>query len=64
MNFKLPKGINKCPISIRIDEEDYNIIEKLSKKNKKSYNYVINAMIKFAINNMDEKDLKNIKIED
>lgn len=64
MSFKVPSGINKCPLSIRIDEEDYNVIEKLSKKNKKSYNYIINSMIKFAIQNMDDKDLKNIKIKE
>lgn len=64
MSFKVPSGINKCPLSIRVDEEDYNIIEKLSKKNNKSYNYIINSMIKYAIQNMDMKDLKNIKIKE
>lgn len=63
-NFKVPKGINKCPLSIRVEENDYQIIEKLAKKEKKSNNYIINAMIKFAIQNMDEKDLKNIKVEE
>lgn len=58
MNFKVPSGINKCPLSIRVDEEDYDIIEKLSKKNNKSFNYIINSMIKYAIQNMDMKDIK------
>lgn len=64
MSFKVPSGINKCPLSIRVDEEDYNVIEKLSKKNNKSYNYIINSMIKYAIQNMDMKDIKNIKIKE
>lgn len=64
MSFKVPSGINKCPLSIRVDEEDYNIIEKLSKKNNKSYNYIINSMIKYAIQNMDMQDIKNIKIKE
>lgn len=61
MAFKIPSGINKVPFSIRVDENDFNIIDKLSKKNKKSYNYIVNCMIKFAIENMDMKDIKNIK---
>ncbi len=64
MSFKIPSGINKVPFSIRVDESDYNIIDKLSKKSKKSYNYVINAMIKYAIENMDLEDIKKLKIED
>lgn len=64
MNFKVPSGINKVPFSIRVDEKDYEIIDKLSKKNNKSYNFIINAMIKYAIENMDMKDIKNINIAD
>lgn len=64
MNFKIPSGINKVPFSIRVDEKDYNIIDTLSKKNKKSYNFIINAMIKYAIDNMDMDDIKNINIKD
>lgn len=64
MSFKIPKGINKVPFSIRVDESDYNVIHKLSIKNKKSYNYIINAMIKYSIENMDLEDIKNIQIED
>ena len=62
MSFKIPSGSDKVQFSIRIDEEDFNIIEKLSVKSKKSNNYVINAMIKYAINNMDLNDIKNVKI--
>ena len=54
MSFEIPKDINKIPLSIRISEEDYNIIDKLSKKNKKSYNFIINAMIKYSIKNIDK----------
>ncbi len=61
MAFKIPKGINKVSFSIRVDENDFNIIDKLSKKNKKSYNYIVNCMIKFAIENMDMQDIKNIE---
>lgn len=64
MSFKVPKGINKVPFSIRVDERDYNIINKLSIDNKKSYNFIINAMIKYAIDNMDLEDIKNSDIED
>lgn len=64
MSFKLPKGINKVPFSIRVDESDYNVIDKLSQKSKKSYNYVINAMIKYAIENMDLEDIKKLKVDD
>lgn len=64
MSFKIPSGINKVPFSIRVDESDYDVIHKLSIKNKKSYNYIINAMIKYAIDNMDLDDIKNVKIED
>ena len=32
MGFKIPRGINKVPFSIRVDENDYNIIHKLSVK--------------------------------
>ena len=64
MSFKIPSGSDKIQFSIRVDENDFNIIEKLLKKSKKSYNYIVNAMIKYAIDNMDLNDIKNIKIED
>lgn len=61
MSFKIPSGSDKVQFSTRIDEADFNVIEKLSVKSKKSNNYVINAMIKYAIDNMDLKDIKNVK---
>ncbi len=64
MSFKIPSGSDKVQFSIRIDETDFNIIEKLSVKSKKSNNYIVNAMIKYAIDNMDLKDIKNVKLED
>lgn len=65
MGFKMPKGTTKVPMTIRVDENDYKIIDKLSRKNKKSYNYIVNCMIKFAIENMNMEDIKGIKdIED
>ena len=64
MTFHIPSGSDKVQFSIRVDENDFNIIEKLSKKSRKSYNFIINAMIKYAIENMDLEDIKNIKIEE
>ena len=62
MAFKIPSGADKVQFSIRVDENDFNVIEKLSVKSRKSNNYVINSMIKYAISNMDLKDIKNINI--
>lgn len=62
MSFKIPSGINKIPFSIRVNENDFVIIDKLSKKNKKSYNYIVNCMIRYAIDNMDMNDIKNIEV--
>lgn len=62
MAFKIPSGADKVQFSIRVEENDFNVIEKLSKKSKKSYNYVVNKMIKYAIENMDLNDIKDIKI--
>lgn len=62
MTFKIPSGADKVQFSIRVDENDFNVIEKLSKKSRKSYNYVVNKMIKYAIENMDFDDIKDIKI--
>lgn len=64
MSFKIPSGADKIQFSIRVDESDFNIIEKLSKQSKKSYNYIVNAMIKYAIDNIDLEDIKNTKIID
>ena len=38
-----------------------NLSTLLAKKNKKSYNYIVNSMIKFAIENMDTSEIKEIK---
>ena len=35
MAFKIPSGADKIQFSIRVDENDFNIIEKLSKKRRK-----------------------------
>ncbi len=64
MAFKIPSGTDKVQFSIRVDEDNFKVIEKLSKKSKKSHNYIVNEMIKYAIENMDFEDTKNIKIED
>lgn len=63
MAFKIPSGADKVQFSIRIDENDFSIIETLAKKSKKSNNYIINKMIKYAIEEMDEEDIKK-HIED
>lgn len=63
MAFKIPSGADKVQFSIRIDENDFSIIETLAKKSKKSNNYIINKMIKYAIEEMDEGDIKK-HIED
>jgi len=57
MSFKIPSGVNKVPFSIRVDEEYYDIITDLSKKNNKSHNFIINAMIKYSIENMDMSEM-------
>lgn len=61
MGFKIPSGTDKVQFSIRVDEDDFEIIEKLSKKSRKSYNYVVNKMIKYAIENMELDDKKTKK---
>ena len=52
MAFKISSGVNKVQFSIRVDEDDFKIIDKLATKNKKSYNYIVNCMIKYAIKGM------------
>lgn len=64
MAFNIPCGTDKVQFSIRVDENDFDIIETLSKKTKKSYNYIVNAMIKYAIDNMDLSDIKNVESKD
>ena len=46
MTFKIPSGSAKVQFSIRVDENDFNIIEKLSKKKEKA---TINEMIIVAL---------------
>lgn len=55
MGFKIPKGIEKVPMTVRVEENDFNIIENLAKKNNKSMNDIVCAMIKYAIENMEEE---------
>lgn len=64
MSFNIPKGTSKVPFSIRVDEGDFEIIDKLHNKTDKSYNYIVNLMIKYAIENMAKEDLESLKIED
>lgn len=64
MSFKVPKGVSKVPFSIRVDEEDYAIIKNIHEKNNRSYNAIVNAMIKYAIANMDIEDIKKFSNED
>lgn len=60
MKFKIPSGSDKVPLTIRVDEKNFEIIDKLSKKSRKSYNYIVNSMIEFAIDNMDMTDINDI----
>ena len=56
--------LEKCIIFLCVIENlggVVEIIDKLSKKSRKSYNYIVNSMIEFAINNMDMTDIKDIK---
>lgn len=55
MGFVMPKSTEKVPMTIRIDENDFNIIESIAKDSKKSLNEVACAMIKYAIDTMDKK---------
>lgn len=50
----MPKGISKVPMTIRVDETDFQIIEKISKESKKSLNEVVCAMIKYSIETMEK----------
>lgn len=54
MGFKIPKGVSKIPMTIRVEETDFEIIENLAKENKKSLNDVVCAMIKYSIENMEK----------
>ena len=52
MKFKVSKELDKISKTIRIEDKDCEIIEKLAKENKCSFNAIINSMIKYAIENM------------
>ncbi len=52
MKFKVSKGVEKIPKTIRIEDRDYKLIEKLAKDNRCSFNTIVNSMIKYAIENM------------
>ena len=52
MKFKVAKELDKIAKTIRIEEQDYKLIEKLAKENRCSFNAIINSMIKYAIENM------------
>ncbi len=53
MGFVIPKGIDKVPKTVRLDESDCEIIQKLADENNKSFNEVVNIMVKYAIENME-----------
>lgn len=55
MGFKVPKGVEYITKTIRISEKNNDIIVNLAKENKKSFNKVLNAMIDFAIENMEKE---------
>ena len=52
MKFKVSKELDKISKTVRIDDKDCEIIEKLAKENGCSFNAIINSMIKYAIENM------------
>ena len=64
MAFKIPKGSDKVPITIRVEDIDFTIIDKISKRSKKSYNFVINKMIKYSIANMEDKEKQELENEE
>ena len=53
MGFVVPKGIDKVQKTIRINEKDCDIIQKLADENKTSINEIVNSMIRYAIDNME-----------
>ena len=53
MGFRVPKGVDKVPKTVRLDESDCEIIQKLADDNKKFFNEIVNIMVKYAIENME-----------
>lgn len=64
MSFNIPKGTSKVPFSIRVDEKEYQIIDKIHNKTGKSYNYIVNLMIKYAIDNIENEELQELQMEE
>lgn len=64
MSFNIPKGTSKIPFSIRVDEKEYQIIDKIHNKTGKSYNYIVNLMIKYAIDNIENEQLQELQTEE
>lgn len=60
MKFKVPMGASKVAFSIRVDESDFVVIDNIQKQSGKSYNFIVNEMIKYAIANLDSEELKTI----
>ena len=56
MGFKMPKGIDKVPMTIRVNEKNFDFIKKVSKDNNCSYNEVVCAMIDYAIESTKKKE--------
>ena len=54
MGFKVPKGVEKVPTTIRSDDKDCDISQKLAYDNNTSFNDIVNSMIKYAIENMEQ----------
>ena len=52
-----PTKNEKTVISIRIDKDQLNIIDEISKRIDISRNEVINQCLEYAINNSDSKDI-------
>ena len=52
MKFKVSKELDKISKTVRIEDQDCKLIEKLAKENRCSFNAIVNSMIKYAIENM------------
>ena len=52
MKFKVSKEVDKISKTIRIEETDVKLIEKLAKENACSFNAIVTSMIKYAIESM------------
>ena len=52
LKFKVSKELDKISKTVRIEDQDCKLIEKLAKENRCSFNAIVNSMIKYAIENM------------